>query len=77
MADGTEYRVAPKQVPVVDTTAAGDAFTASVAIQLAEGKPLTEAAEFANKVSSIVVTRKGAQSSIPTMEEVLSYHFDD
>lgn len=77
LADGTEYRVAPKQVPVVDTTAAGDAFTASVAIQLAEGKPLTEAAEFANKVSSIVVTRKGAQSSIPTMEEVLSCHFDD
>lgn len=56
----------------VDTTAAGDAFTAAVAVRLAEGDSLSEAARFASLVSSIVVTRKGAQSSIPTMEEVCS-----
>ncbi len=59
-----------KKVKAVDTTAAGDAFTASVAIKLAEGKSLLEAAEFATGVSAIVVTRKGAQSSIPTQEEL-------
>lgn len=57
-------------VDVVDTTAAGDAFTAAVAAKLSEGASLHEAARFASRVSSIVVTRKGAQSSIPSWEEV-------
>lgn len=61
------------KVEAVDTTAAGDAFTAALAIMLAEGKNLKEAATFANYVSSIVVTRKGAQSSIPTLDEVIGY----
>ena len=38
---------------------------------LLEGKTLKEAAEFANQVSAIVVTREGAQDSIPTLQEVL------
>lgn len=61
------------KVRAVDTTAAGDSFTAALAMMLAEGKDIEEAAEFANCVSAIVVTRKGAQSSIPTMEEVIEY----
>jgi ribokinase len=61
------------QVPVVDTTAAGDTFTAALALGIAEGKSIMESAEFANLVSAIVVTRKGAQSSIPTLEEVQRY----
>lgn len=59
------------KVNAVDTTAAGDTFTAALAIMFAQGKNIKEAAEFANYVSSIVVTRKGAQSSIPTLEEVM------
>ncbi len=55
---------------VVDTTAAGDTFTAAFAIQLAKGKDLLEAVHYANKASSITVSRKGAQSSIPSAEEV-------
>ena len=58
------------QVEAVDTTAAGDTFTAAIAVKLAMGETLPEAVKFANLVSSIVVTRKGAQSSIPTLEEV-------
>ncbi len=64
--------IPPFPVKAVDTTAAGDAFTAAVAARLAEGNSLWEAAGFAARVSSIVVTRKGAQSSIPSMEEVPS-----
>lgn len=66
-------RIPALKVDAVDTTAAGDAFTAALAVKLMEGKSLKEAAEFANCVSAIVVTRKGAQSSIPTLEEVEQY----
>lgn len=63
-------RIPAIKVRAVDTTAAGDSFTAALAMMIAEGKSIEEAASFANYVSSIVVTRKGAQSSIPNLEEV-------
>ena len=59
-----------EKVDVVDTTAAGDTFTGALAFALSNDKELDEAIKFANKVSSIVVTRKGAQESIPSYEEV-------
>lgn len=55
----------------VDTTAAGDSFIASIALLLSQDKTLEEAIEFASKVASIVVTKKGAQDSIPILKEVL------
>ncbi len=66
-----------KDVKVVDTTAAGDTFTAAVAVAISEGKSLDEAIEFANKASTIVVTRAGAQTSIPSRDEVNSFRFSD
>lgn len=59
-----------EQVKVVDTTAAGDAFMAAVVYALANERTIDEAVQFANKISTIVVQRKGAQSSIPTREEI-------
>ncbi len=60
----------------VDTTAAGDTFNAGVAVGLAEGKPLCEAIRMANAAASISIRRKGAQTSIPTRDEVEAlYHF--
>lgn len=70
---GEEVRIPACKVKAVDTTAAGDSFTAALAAMLLEGESLEAAAEFANRVSAIVVTRKGAQSSIPTMDEVMNY----
>lgn len=67
------WRIPAVPVEAVDTTAAGDSFTAALAVMLADGKSLKEAASFANYVSAIVVTRKGAQSSIPTFDEVHQY----
>lgn len=58
------------QVPAVDTTAAGDVFNGAFAVALAEGKPLLEAARFANAAAAISVTRSGAQTSIPSRNEV-------
>lgn len=59
------------KVEVVDTTAAGDSFTAAFALSLTNGESCADAIRFASRVSSIVVTRKGAQTSIPSMAEVL------
>lgn len=68
--DREEYFKAQK-VMAIDTTAAGDCFTAALALALSEGKDYAEAIRFGNSVSGIVVTRKGVQTSIPTMEEVI------
>lgn len=61
------------KVEVVDTTAAGDAFTGALACQIAEGKTLWEAADFARHVAALSVTRPGAQSALPTRQEVDNY----
>lgn len=58
------------KVKAIDTTAAGDSFTAAVAVALSEKRSMAYAIEFANRVAAIVVTREGAQTSIPTREEV-------
>ena len=59
-----------QKVEAIDTTAAGDSFNAAVAVKLMEGSSEEEAITFANKVSGIVVTRAGAQSSIPSRQEI-------
>ncbi|PXX48566.1 ribokinase [Hungatella effluvii] len=67
---GEEYLYPARKVKPVDTTAAGDCFNGAFAVALAEGKTEGEALEFANTASSIAVTRKGAQDSLPTREEL-------
>lgn len=61
------------KVKAVDTTAAGDSFTAGLVKSLLDGKSLDDAIKYGHIVSSIVVTKNGAQSSIPTKEEVDKY----
>jgi len=56
---------------VVDTTAAGDSFTAALAVSVVEGKSLEEAVVFATKVGSITVSRPGAQPSLPYRHEII------
>ncbi|RRR68239.1 ribokinase, partial [Streptomyces sp. RP5T] len=63
-------RVASVKVDAVDTTGAGDAFTAALAFRLGAGAPLEEAASYASRVGAVAVTRQGAQDSFPTAEEV-------
>ena len=54
----------------IDTVGAGDAFNAALAVALAEGMPLVDAARRANAAASIAVTRPGAQGALPTRAEV-------
>ncbi|MFF1471117.1 ribokinase [Streptomyces mirabilis] len=65
-------RVPSVKVETVDTTGAGDAFTAALAWRLGLDEPLAEAAAYAARVGAAAVTRAGAQESFPTAEEVAS-----
>lgn len=58
------------KVQVVDSTAAGDAFNGALATSLADNHSIEEAIEFASKIASITVTRMGAQSSMPYLNEI-------
>jgi len=69
-ADGHFHRAPAYKVPVVDTTAAGDAFTAALAVAVARGDDLYRAAKFANAAGALACTRLGAQSAMPTADEV-------
>ncbi|MEV5239645.1 ribokinase [Streptomyces cinnamoneus] len=62
-AAGT-VRVPGIAVQTVDTTGAGDAFTAALCVRLAAGAPLAEAARFAVRVGAAAVTRQGAQPEL-------------
>jgi ribokinase len=58
------------EVPVKDTTAAGDTFVGYVAAALAEGQALPAALHLANAAAALAVTRPGAQPAIPMRQEV-------
>ena len=58
------------KVKAEDTTAAGDVFNGAFAVGLAEGKCLEDAVLFGMAAAAISVTRPGAQSSIPSRQEV-------
>ena len=59
-----------RKVTPVDTTAAGDTFNGGFAVGLSEGMEVAEAIRLANAAASLSVTRKGAQTSIPSRAEV-------
>lgn len=65
--------ISPPKVKAIDTTGAGDTFCGALAVKISEGCKLEEAVLFANMAAAISVTRFGAQSSIPTKEEVLNF----
>lgn len=71
LAAGARREAVPAiRVTPVDTTAAGDAFAAGLAVALAEQAPLEAAVQFATLVGALKVTRMGAQPSMPTREQV-------
>lgn len=67
------YHVPSIKTKAVDTTAAGDSFLGGYLSELARGSDVREAMEFATRVASITVSRRGASSSIPTLEEMKTF----
>ncbi len=59
LADGGVTEIPGLSVDTVDTTGAGDAFNAGLAVALAEGRPLPEAVRYANCAGAIACTQLG------------------
>ena len=72
--DGAEAKFIPCfKVEAVDSTAAGDTFGACLAVELCKGVPMEEAIVTAHAAAGICVSRQGAQTSVPTEEEVQAF----
>lgn len=70
---GEVEMVSAFKAKAVDTTAAGDTYNGALCAALAKGLSLQEAAVYASKGAAISVTRMGAQSSIPTKDEIVNF----
>ncbi len=60
----------PPAVDAIDTTGAGDTFTAALTVALVEGKPPDAALRFACAAGALATTRMGAQPSLPSRAQV-------
>ncbi len=67
------FSCAAPEVKVVDTTAAGDCFVGALTVALTEGQPAEDALRFAVLASALKVTKFGAQSGLPTREELEAF----
>ena len=70
---GREEHVPARVANVVDTTAAGDAFTAGLAVALAEGRSLPDAARFGCAAGTLACKKLGAQQAMPSRDEVMRW----
>ncbi len=70
MNDDLHFAVQAQKVKAMDTTAAGDVFNGALAVCLAQNMPWKESIEFANKSAAISVTKMGAQTSAPFLNEI-------
>ncbi len=61
------------KVDAVDTTAAGDSFIGGFVAAFSKGESLEKSMDFAAKVGAITVTMEGAQTSLPTLDEVVNF----
>jgi ribokinase len=68
--DGGCVLVPAPEVVAVDTVGAGDCFNGALAVALAEGRPLVDAAAWACAAGALAVTRPGAQDALPRREEI-------
>ncbi|MGG4553724.1 ribokinase [Paenibacillus humicus] len=73
MDGGLEVNVPAYNISVVDTTGAGDSFNGGLAVALSQGMTLRDACEFGNAVAALSTTKLGAQSGMPTKDEVAHF----
>ena len=61
------------EMKIVDTTGAGDCFTAAFSVAYLNSKPILECMKFATTAAFLCITRKGALPSMPKLTEVNEY----
>ena len=73
--DGKHFEMIPAfgNVKAVDTTAAGDTFTAALTLAYLGSSDIRSAAKYAAAAAAIAVSRHGASTSVPTADEVRSF----
>ncbi|MCR8657493.1 ribokinase [Paenibacillus endoradicis] len=71
--EGKEIIIPAYKMNVVDTTGAGDSFNGGLAIALSKGLDLKDACKYGNAVAALSTTKLGAQTGMPTSEEVESF----
>ena len=62
--------IASLSKPVVDTTGAGDAFNAGLAVALTENLNIKDSISFASATAGLSTTKIGTANSMPTREEI-------
>lgn len=73
--DGNELRIMPAyESEVVDTTAAGDSFTAALALEYKRSGDIFAACDMGNKAGAVAVSRMGAEASMPTVEDLTNLY---
>ncbi|BCL16086.1 ribokinase [Micromonospora sagamiensis] len=72
--DGTVAHVPAFEVEVVDSTAAGDAFTAALAVAWGEGRDLLDAVRWAAAAGAACTRRLGASVALPHRAEIDELH---
>jgi ribokinase len=68
-----EHWVQGYKVAAVDSTGAGDAFNAAFLTETLNERPMVEAADYANAVGAITVTKVGAQSGLIDRKQVIRF----
>jgi ribokinase len=68
--EGRDERVPACRVDVVDTTAAGDAFTGALAVAWGEGRDLVDAVRWANAAGAACVRKVGASNALPVRADI-------
>jgi ribokinase len=71
--DGRAIHVPSPEVVSVDPTGAGDAFCGALAYSLSRGRTLEQAVRTAAAAGALATTRRGAQTAMPTSDEVEAF----
>lgn len=75
--DNKYYKIIPTyECEVIDTSAAGDVFSAALTLSYLRGRDITASIKYANAVATIVVSRAGEAESIPSAAEVTRFIAD-
>lgn len=70
LKDGSILNVPARPAKVADTTGAGDTLNGAFCVQIAKGAEMEKALRYANVAASLSTEKFGAQSGMPTAEEV-------